>query len=34
MYENGDTPYALILIDVDTFKTVNDMYGHAVGDDF
>lgn len=29
--ENG-TPYALMLIDIDNFKKLNDSYGHIVGD--
>ncbi len=32
VYEAGDEPFALILVDVDTFKTVNDTFGHADGD--
>lgn len=32
IYENGETPFAIIICDVDIFKHVNDTYGHAVGD--
>lgn len=33
IYSRGNSPFALIIVDVDCFKSVNDTYGHAMGDE-
>lgn len=31
-YKEGDTPFALIIVDIDNFKTINDTFGYSTGD--
>lgn len=31
-YKQGSAPFALIIVDIDNFKTINDTFGHSTGD--
>ncbi len=33
IYEKGQSDFSMIICDVDSFKAVNDTYGHAVSDE-